>query len=145
MDNSIDAIFKWKNSVKKSVEKTHEKDKYVSSWDKIDVMYSFIGIYQIGIYAFYPEKCKRTDYVIRCKETNKYFSLKYLTELHNDESRYRAFSELNKVIEESGLIEIIDSVGNVIPVWPGGNTDRGTRAYCFDIPDIYFCYMYRRQ
>lgn len=39
MDNSIDAIFKWKNSVKNSVEKIHEKDKYVSSWDKIDVMY----------------------------------------------------------------------------------------------------------
>ena len=142
MNNSVEDFFK---SNQKNIENMFSENTEIMKWKNRDVLYSFIGIYQIGIYAFYPEKCKRTDYVIRCKETNKYFSLKYLTELHNDESRYRAFSELNKVIEESGLIEIIDSVGNVIPVWPGGNTDRGTRAYCFDIPDIYFCYMYRRQ
>ena len=142
MENSVQTFFEWKLKKCKSVEDTY-KDIYgfVAKWDRRDVLYSFIGIYQIGIYSFYPEECRRTDYKIMRKD-GKYFDLKYL--VSGKKPRYSKYDDLNKAIEKSELIDVIDSVGNVIPVWPGGNTDRGTKAYCFDIPDIYFCYKYKK-
>lgn len=103
----------------------------ISQWKKTDVLYSFIGIYQIGIYVFYPDKCKRTNYTIK-NEAGEYFSLEYLT------AEFKKYEKLNKTIIDSNFIQYIDSFGNVIPIWPGGNTDKGKRSYCFDIPDIYF-------
>ena len=133
MKNTMSDFFAWK-SQKGSVEEKYINNPIIAKWDKLDTLYSFIGIYTIGIYVFYPEKCNRTDYQIRKKEDNKFFSTEYLSE------NYKKYSKLNKVIEDSGFISVYDSIGNVIPIWPGGNTDRGTRAQCFDIPEIYFCY-----
>lgn len=78
MENSVPVFFEWKTKKGKSVEDTC-KDSYsfVAKWDRRDVLYSFIGIYQIGIYSFYPEECHRTDYKIMRKD-GKYFDLKYL-------------------------------------------------------------------
>lgn len=132
MKNTVKDFFVWK-SKKESIE---EKDNpYKDKWQKMDVLYSFIGIYTIGIYVFYPKKCKRTNYQIRQKNGD-FFSTEYLSK------NYQCFPRLNKVIEASGFISVYDTLGNVIPIWPGGNVDRGTRAQCFDIPEIYFCYKY---
>lgn len=131
MVNTIESYFQWKTDSKEpSIEEKYKKHKIVLQWERTDVLYSFIGIYQIGIYVFYPDKCKRTDYTIK-NETGKYFSLDYLKE------EFKKYEKLNKTITESKFIQHIDSLGNVIPIWPGGNTDKGTRSYCFDIPDIY--------
>ena len=91
------------------------------------MLYSFIGIYQIGLFVFYPDKCKRTKYTIKDK-TNQFLSTDYLKE------RFAQFKKLNEVIIDSQFIQHIDSVGNVIPIWPGGNIDRGARAYCLIFP-----------
>lgn len=139
MENSVETFFKWKfDSSKKSVEDMYNmNNKIISQWEKTDVLYSFIGIYQIGLYTFYPDEYIRTDYTIKTKENN-YFGLKYLIEKENSVERFKKYEELNKVIENSQFIQYIDSPGNVIPIWPGGNIDKGKNSYCFDIPDIYF-------
>lgn len=35
------------------------------------------------------------------------------------------------------LIDKYETIGNVIPVWPGANVHRGQFG-CYDCPDIYF-------
>lgn len=125
------SFFKWKTNPKeRPTEEKYEQHKIIAQWEKTDVLYSFIGIYQIGIYVFHPNKCRRTDYTIK-NENGKYFKTQYLKD------KFKRYEELNKTIEESRFIQYIDSIGNVIPIWPGGNIDKG-RSYCFDIPDIYF-------
>lgn len=142
MNNKVNTFFEWKRDKKSSVEKKYREDTTVKTWQRIDVLYSFIGIYQIGIYVIYPESCRRTNYNIYPKFGGKYYDFAYLTEKISGTPRYMKYAELNKIIEDSGLIEVIDSIGNVIPIWPGGNIDKGARNYCFDIPDIYFGYLY---
>lgn len=39
--------------------------------------------------------------------------------------------------EEQQFIDVYETVGNVIPVWPGANVHRG-QFCCYDCPDIYF-------
>lgn len=116
-----------------SIEEKHEEQIKKLQWSRSDVLYSFLGIYQIGIYVYYPKKCNRTPYTIKRKE-GKFFDLEYLT----TDERYEEYEELNKAIIESKFITHIDCLGNIIPIWPGGNTDKGKMSYCFDIPDIYF-------
>ena len=131
MENNIETFFNWKTGKGKTVEEQYQDHRIISQWEKTDVLYSFIGIYQIGIFAFHPDTCKRTKYTLR-SITNEYFSTDYLKE------NFATYKDLNVAIMASQLIKYIDSVGNVIPIWPGGSSDRGTMAYCFDIPDIYF-------
>lgn len=33
-------------------------------------------------------------------------------------------------------------VGNVIPIWPGGNENKGKTKGCFDIQELYFAKYY---
>ncbi len=138
--DTVKAFFEWKNDKnRKTVEENNKNNSIVSKWDKLDVLYSFIGIYTIGIYVFYPKLCNRTDYQIRRGDNKKaFFSSNYLS------NNYMNYPELNKVIEEFDFIKVYDTLGNVIPIWPGGNEDRGTRAQCFDIPEIYFCKKHPR-
>lgn len=139
MENSVEAFFNWKtNSSKTSVESMYKKDnKIISCWRRTDVLYSFIGIYQIGLYVFYPDEYINTGYTIKTK-TGNYVSLVYLVTEENGVKRFKKYEELNKIIEDSKFIQYIDTPGNVIPIWPGGNIDKGKNSYCFDIPDIYF-------
>jgi hypothetical protein len=139
MNNKVESFFTWKCKPDESIEDKNKSNKIISKWEKTDVLYSFVGIYQIGIYVYNPDLCRRTNCVIKSKDSKSgYFDVKYLTEIVDGKPRYQKFEELNKKIEESRFIEVIDSPGNIIPIWPGGNVDRGTKAYCFDIPDIYF-------
>lgn len=132
MENKIESYFQWKTDPKEiSIEEKYGNHKIVNQWEKTDVLYSFIGIYQIGIYVYYPDKCIKTDYTIKNK-LGGYFSVDYLAK------EFKRYEKLNKAIIDSKFIQYIDSVGNVIPIWPGGNIDKGTRSYCFDIPEIYF-------
>lgn len=142
MENNVESFFKWRNTKGKSIEEMHADFARTMIWERTDVLYSFIGIYQIGLYAFYPEQFERTNSTIRVAETHKFFGNEYLIEEEGGFPRFMRFEELNEAIEESGFVELYDSVGNIIPVWPGANYDRGMRSYCFDIPDIYFGYLH---
>ena len=132
MENKIGSYFQWKTDPKKmSIEEKYRDHKIINQWEKTDVLYSLIGIYQIGIYVFYPDKCVKKDYTIK-NEIGEFFGLDYLAK------EFIKYEKLNKEIIDSKFIQYIDSVGNIIPIWPGGNIDKGTRSYCFDIPEIYF-------
>ena len=41
-------------STRKNIEEKYEKHKVIAQWEKKDVLYSFIGIYEIGICVFRP-------------------------------------------------------------------------------------------
>ena len=45
--------------------------------------------------------------------------------------------ELNNYQGLQQFIDVYETVGNVIPVWPGANVHRG-QFCCYDCPDIYF-------
>ena len=145
MDNSIDYFFRWKYNLSKedSVESINsKKNKYINEWEYKDVLYSFMGIYSIGLNLYYPNEFIKTEYTIRPKERPRMrqVSINYLVNDYSADKvkeRYKKYTELNKLIESVGFIKYYDYPGNVIPIWPGASENRG-KSYCFDIPDIYF-------
>lgn len=144
MENTVKAFFEWKKNVtkKNSVEMLNSNNSHISNWDNTDVLYSFIMIYQIGIYVFYPELCNRTNYSIKRREGG-FFKTDYLLAEEGGKPRYMEYEKLNTAIEKTSFIEKYTLPGNVMPIWPGGNVDKGEKSYCFDIPDLYF-YKNRR-
>ena len=118
-----------------------EKNEIISNlgWgDYKDVLYSFLGIFTLGIYIFEKEnvnKCKYSigeDYIIRIDGTRQWlYSRRYISK-HFDE-----FSDLANTKEISDFAKVYTSIGNIIPIWPGGNEFKG-KAHCYDIPDIFF-------
>lgn len=131
--NTVKEWFDWRsNSKEKSVEE-HNKEKIgVLMWKYTDVLYSFLGIYTIGAWVYYSEKFNRTDCMIKRKGENKIaYNYGFLSRTFGD------FEELNSLSELKKFIECYFSIGNVCPIWPGGNEHRG-KSCCFDIPDIYF-------
>lgn len=135
---TVKDFFDWKLNHAVSVENMYPKNEIIMSWKKRDVLYSFVGIYQIGLSIFYPKSFYRTDYQVRITDSRTVFGVDYLVEEVNGQCRYEQYKELNNIIEEKKFISAITKPGNIIPIWPGGNTDRGQRGYCFDIPDLYF-------
>lgn len=117
MENSIETFFKWKkDSSGISVEDMCNKDnKIISQWERKDVLYSFIGIYQIGLFVFYPDEYIKTDYTIKTR-TGDFFGLEYLIMEEKEVERFKKYEELNKMIEDSEFIQYIDTPGNVIPI-----------------------------
>lgn len=51
------------------------------------------------------------------------------------------------IIREFAIV--YNTIGNLIPLWPGGNEFKGTcfidGEYCYDIPDIFFCKHYEME
>ena len=134
MQNTVDFIFNWKNDSKQlNVEEKNKTNKYVKRWKYKDVMYSFYGIYTIGLLVYYPETFENTDCIIRLRKNNSGDTL-YDHVLSN----HSKYTKLNNLKELRDFIEVYDSVGNVIPVWPGANEHRGYKSKCLDLPDIYF-------
>ncbi|MCI8606813.1 MAG: hypothetical protein HFG72_08360 [Hungatella sp.] len=55
IENKVESFFQWKTNPKeKNIEEKYEKHKIIAQWEKKDVLYSFIGIYEIGICVFRP-------------------------------------------------------------------------------------------
>ena len=42
---------------------------------------------------------------------------------------------LNNKIKDTGFLSVYFELGNVIPIWPGGNQDKGAG---YDFPETYF-------
>lgn len=130
----IDDFFEWRVNGKYTVEEQTFNDKIyeiMNKWEYKDVLYSFVGIYTIGLWVYYPKDFEATNYTIRNKDTKKYVTVDFLKD------NYKEYGELNSLEELQNFIKLYTSVGNIIPVWPGANVHKG-RSFCFDIPDIYF-------
>ena len=136
---TVNYFFDWKVDKKRTpIEDLYPQNEIIMSWERRDVLYSFIGIYQIGLSIYYPNLFYRTDYQIKIKDTHQVFGVDYLIEKENDKCRYQQYNKLNTVLEEKAFISIITEPGNIIPIWCGGNRDWRLWGYCFDIPDLYF-------
>lgn len=130
---TVEDIFWWKNLSDKrfSVEILNKEKIEKLEWDDTDVLYSFLGIYLIGVLAYYPHNFHKTKYKIHNSANENMYSLERLTK------QYDTFSDLNNNPQLKRFIKKYFSIGNIIPVWPGANENRG-KSYMFDIPDIYF-------
>ena len=115
------------------LEEKHQNSSVKLGWDYTDVLYSFLGVYVIGLRVYYPEYFIAKGITIRPINDNKQnaYSKKFF------KKHFANYNELNEKISNSGFLDKYSSLGNITPIWPGGNTHKG-QSKCFDIPDLYF-------
>lgn len=120
-----------------SIEKLNRSKIDMLGWGKYtDVLYSFLGIFALGVYIF--EKDKEIKYsigkdnIIRIAGTKKrLYSRKYIKD------NFSNFLELVNVKEVNDFAKVYNSIGNIVSIWPGGNEFKG-KSRCYDIPEIFF-------
>lgn len=127
--------FKWRADSKQSVEQVRRKQVDILQWEYPDVLYSFLGIYTLGVWSYYKDDQKQgislSGIIIKNKEGHNLYNRKSLSE------NYGKYGDLNKSEELKTFVEHYSSIGNICPTWPGGNEHRG-KSHCYDIPDVYF-------
>lgn len=126
-----------------SIEQQHRNETGRLGWGQyIDVLYSFLGIFALGLYIFDDKKDEKyiigRDNKIRLKETEgrqqQLGTRCYISGMFKTEDT-EVFREV--VNELSEFASVYENIGNLIPIWPGGNEFKG-KALCYDIPDIFF-------
>ena len=125
---TVEDFYKWKLSATESdsVENVNIEAASDLEWDRLDTLYSFQKIYQIGLQLpIYSEQLKKARTEIGGNISNK--------ETQFNLSKY--MKELNDGVKETGFISVYFQLGNVIPIWPGGNQDKGAG---YDFPETYF-------
>lgn len=146
---TIDELFRWRLSANEcqalkvnpiselSVEKKNKEATDKLGWNvETDVLYSFLLTYKLGL-----EIINET----RVAEIKKdILREKGIPRLNNNSpmflyrcSKDPAFTKLNESDEYKEFISLYFSLGNVIPIWPGGNEARGKKGI-YDIPEIFF-------
>lgn len=118
--------------------------------DVTDVLFSFLGIYAVGILVFNKHledvfKIEKNRIKV-CGGNDKRYnqilcSKKFLLQLQEEKIADIEVSELNDCIK--GFAKEYFQVGNLIPIWPGGNKVKGNQNKGFmDIPELFFCRYY---
>lgn len=144
--NSVSEMFRWKLTPRELV--NEEPIAYPSvewanrdlvnklKWEELDVLYSFTLIYYLGLMVvnnkrfeelFEKEKYEQQNNRLCC------YSTRFLYKCSTD----RDFKEYNEASELKDFIQVYFSIGNVIPIWPGGNELKGKMGI-FDIPEWFF-------
>ena len=152
--NDVNDFLKWKNGKKftkiKSVEDLNSE--YVNKCggsNRVDVLYSFLGIYAIGVYVYNKDKInmfKITNKTrVSSKNNGKYdqvlASRKFLIELQDNNDIQLEVKNLNEIM--SPFVKKYFKAGNIIPLWPGGNILKGNQNNGFmDIPELFFSRFY---
>ena len=122
---------------RQSVEKYNEDKINKLKWECPDVLFSFRGVYAIGVFIHYRQlfvENVRTDIIVKDETgvTRQHlYSDKFLSE------NYPQFSDVNNLPEIKEFLEHYYDIVNIIPTWPGANVNRGM-AHCYDIPNIYY-------
>ena len=112
-----------------------------------DVLFSFLGIYAIGVWVFNKNidglfKIEKNKIKTLEEENSKWHkqilcSKKFLLRLQNEKVNNIMVDNLNKCLE--GFVGNYFNVGNLIPMWPGGNNLKGNQNNGFlDIPELFF-------
>lgn len=144
---SVNEMFRWKlpnedlvgddnHIIQKSVEEYFRDSTKALSWDITDVLFSFTLMYYLGISLYdkdafeklYQEEKRKQPRNRLCKYSTKFL---YRCSLNK---RFEAFNENKDLV---GFVNAYFSLGNVIPIWPGGNEARGKMGI-LDIPEIFF-------
>ena len=130
---SVEEFFRKRETVEKYNEDKINKLK----WECPDVLFSFRGIYAMGVFIYYRQLFvdnARTDIIVKDEPgvtRQRLYSDKFLSE------NYPQFSDVNNLPEIKEFLEHYYDIGNIIPTWPGANVNRGM-AHCYDIPNIYY-------
>ena len=135
----MNEIIRTQLSRSKSVEDLLKKETEKLNWQYVDVLFSFKGIYSLGIKAFYPNMVGTVQngtilYPFTNKKLNskqRLYSGTYLLK------HFEEYKELNNLKELRDFIHIYETLGNLIPVWPGANSHRGVFGV-YDLADLYF-------
>ena len=147
--NSVDDIMQWKNHPIETDNKMFTVEEYnrkkidALKWKNVDVLYSFLGIYAIGLVAYYPDEFGRKGILITDSNNNNIYSLNRINEIRKNkiqsyqdkDIKKKDFLDCNEQL--NNFIKVYFSIGNVIPTWPGANVDRGC-SYMYDIPELYY-------
>lgn len=141
--NTVDEMFRWKkNEIRfPTVEDANriwtkkEKDNpHCLDWECTDVLYSFSLMYYLGLNV---TNQGHFNYLLEKKreiiKRQSPFSTQFLFECSKDE-KFQRLNENTVLIE---FLQLYFSIGNVIPIWPGGNEARGKMGI-YDIPEIFF-------
>lgn len=148
--NEISSVKEILNS-KVSLEKDYREKTNKLGWKWTDVLYSFLGVFVVGLKIYCGENecanllkilAKEQQINSRQKEYSwefiNAFVKYYSDEVEDEENKIKiAVDELKNLKEIKKFINVYSSIGNVLPIWPGGNEHRGKNG-CYDIPDIYF-------
>jgi hypothetical protein len=151
---SVNEFLQWKtnnNIAPASVEKCNSEYTELCGGEKLaDVLFSFLGIYAIGVWVYNKELegIFRTDnnkIWVRTGSDNKYnqilSSANFLLMLQTEKIAGINVESLNETMNQ--FVKVYFKVGNVIPIWPGGNTLKGNQNMGFmDIPGLFF-YQFR--
>lgn len=135
-----------------SLEKYYREKTNKLGWgDYTDVLYSFLGVFVVGLKVY----CGSNEYANLKKILAKEIQIsvhqieyswnfirafvKHYSEKDNNNKIKIAVDELKNLKEMKEFTNVYGSIGNVFPIWPGGNEHKGTGTNgCYDIPDIYF-------
>lgn len=147
---TVEEYFKWLHDRnEKSVEEIHKKETSRLKWEFTDTLYSFYGIFVVGLKIYsgknnisdFKEILKNEGIKVsnRQRESKTFFEefVKYFSNEVKDEGIKIAVDELKNLDVLGKFLSVYTSIGNVFPIWPGGNEHRGKYG-CYDIPDIYF-------
>lgn len=150
---TVNDIVEWKNDLNRKnwpasieVYNYHYTEK-CGGYDMTDVLFSFIGVYAIGVWVFNKNidglfKIEKNKIKTLKEENNKCHkqilcSKKILLRLQNERVNKIYVEDLNKCLEKFAYIYF--NVGNLIPMWPGGNKLKGNQNNGFlDIPELFF-------
>lgn len=130
---SVEEFFRKRENVEKYNEDKIRKLK----WECADVLFSFRGIYAIGVFIYYRQLFEdkvRTDIIVKDEmgiARQRLYSDKFLRE------NYSKFCDVNNLPEIKKYLEHYYDIGNIIPTWPGANVNRGM-SHCYDIPNVYY-------
>jgi 8-oxo-dGTP diphosphatase len=145
--NSVNEMFRWKLkqiyltdgdiSMKlNDVEAIHEEQTHLFGWNKTDVLYSFTLTYYLGLNLINKERFE--ELFEQEKATTKNSRLcRYSTRFLYKCSKDKAFVRFNECDELVNYIKSYFCIGNVIPIWPGGNEARGKMGI-YDLPELFF-------
>ena len=133
--NSISDFFGWRCNGGKSVESYHTEDIKDLGWiEETDVLYSFLLCYKLGL-EIVCEKAFKTK-IKGAKDENTRLntnSPNFLRSCAEDD----AFKKVNNSKPIKEFLKLYFSIGNVIPMWPGGNSCKGIKGI-YDSPEVFF-------
>lgn len=122
---------------------------------QVDVLYSFLGIYALGVWVYNKDKIDKNQVIKNsvkgCSSRQDFYSRRFQLAIQKvknvkgmDDQRVDEIvnigidvSDLNKNQALNNFFNNYFTVGNVIPIWPGGNGLKG-KSGVFDIPELFF-------
>ena len=125
---TVEEFFDWKLKADSydSVEKHNKDFTDLLKWDRTDTLYSFQKIYQIGLQLpKFKEQYSEARKTIKGRVDDR----------TTQSDLCKLMGSINEEIEKTGFLSVYFNLGNVIPIWPGGNQDKGAG---YDFPETYF-------